>query len=297
MTGIGWDHYRTFLEVARDGSLSGAARRLKLTQPTAGRHIDALEAALNLTLFTRSRRGLEPTAAALALLPHAEAMAAAHNALQREASADQQANAGVVRITASEIVSTEVLPDILRPLLQEHAGLVMELVSSNRVQNLLRRDCDVAVRMMQPDQDAVIAKRIGMTMIGLFAHRDYIDARGIPRSIDELFSHRLIGFDRDDLSYRAASAAIPGLRREAFGFRCDSDAVQLSAVRKGLGIGGCQKALAAAYPDLVPVLPKEVVFPLEVWVAMHEKARGVKRIHLVFDTICQGLKRYLARGS
>jgi DNA-binding transcriptional LysR family regulator len=76
-----WDELRTFFEVVRDGSLFGAARRLGLTQPTVGRHIDALEDALGLTLFTRSPRGLTATPAALALAPHGEAMAAAAAAL------------------------------------------------------------------------------------------------------------------------------------------------------------------------------------------------------------------------
>lgn len=105
-----WDELRTFFEVVRDGSLSGAARRLALTQPTVGRHIDALEDALGLTLFTRSPRGLTATPASLALAPHGDAMAAAAAALARSASSESALNRGVVRVTASEIVGSEMLP-------------------------------------------------------------------------------------------------------------------------------------------------------------------------------------------
>src|SRR5262245_42514275 len=99
----GWELYRSFLGVMQEGSLSGAARSLQLTQPTLGRHIDALEQALGVALFTRSRGGLEPTESALALRPHAEAMAAAAEALQRTASGQAKEERGTVRITASEM--------------------------------------------------------------------------------------------------------------------------------------------------------------------------------------------------
>src|SRR5580692_1554251 len=96
----GWELFRTFLEVVRDGSLSGAARKLALTQPTVGRHVDALEAALGLSLFSRSPQGLTATPAALELVGHADAMAAASAALRRTASAASLPDRGTVRVTA-----------------------------------------------------------------------------------------------------------------------------------------------------------------------------------------------------
>jgi DNA-binding transcriptional LysR family regulator len=289
----GWDHFRTFLAVARDGSLSGAARRLGLTQPTAGRHIDALEQAFGITLFVRSRRGLEITAAAQELFPHAEAMEAAHEALLRSASGDAGAQKGTVRITASEIISTEVLPSILAPLCNRNPELAIELVASNRIQNLLRRDSDIAIRMVRPDQDAVIAKRIGITEIGLYAHRSYFRARGLPANIEELKRHRLIGFDRDDLAFRSAAGTSDIFTRDRFGYWCDSDVSQLAAIRAGIGIGGCQHRIAMRDPDLIAVLPHSVTFNLEIWAAMHEKLKSVRRVRLVFDARCDGLTSYL----
>jgi DNA-binding transcriptional LysR family regulator len=141
-----WDELRTFVEVARDGSLSGAARRLGLSQPTVGRHIDALEAALGSALFARSPRGLAPTPAALALAPHAEAMAAAAAALARTASGEAAADRGVVRVTASQVVGCEVLPPILAAFHAEHPGIAIELALTNRNEDLARRDADIAVR-------------------------------------------------------------------------------------------------------------------------------------------------------
>src|SRR5579859_2904256 len=102
MNSPGWELYRSFLAVIRDGSLSGAARSLSLTQPTIGRHIDALEQSLGVALFTRSQHGLLPTSAALDLVPHAEDMAAAAEALIRAASGEAGESHGVVRLTASD---------------------------------------------------------------------------------------------------------------------------------------------------------------------------------------------------
>ena len=148
-----WDELRTFIEVARDGSLSGAARRLGLTQPTVGRHIDALEAALGLSLFTRSPRGLTPTPAALALVPHVEAMAASADALARAASGEASADRGVVRVTASDVIGCEVLPPILAAFRAVHPGIAIELALTNRNEDLARRDADIAVRMVRPDPE------------------------------------------------------------------------------------------------------------------------------------------------
>ncbi len=188
-----WDELRTFFEVVRDGSLSGAARRLGLTQPTVGRHIDALEDALGLALFTRSPRGLTPTPAAVTLAPHGEAMAAAAAALSRSASSEAALDKGAVRVTASEIVGCEVLPSIFADFRAKHPGVAIELAVTNRNEDLGRGDADIAVRMVRPTQSGLVARRIGATRIGLYARRDYCDRFGAPRSLAALRHHGMIG--------------------------------------------------------------------------------------------------------
>jgi DNA-binding transcriptional LysR family regulator len=288
-----WDELRTFVEVARDGSLSAAARRLGLTQPTVGRHIDALEAALGLTLFTRSPRGLTPTPAALALEPHVEAMAAAAAALARTASGEAAADRGAVRVTASEIVGGEVLPPIIAAFHAAHPGIAVELGLSNRTADLARRDADVAVRMVRPTQSGLVARRIGSSRIGLYAHRDYLARFGEPRSLTDLASHCFIGFDRDNSSFRAAGDLARKLTREVFGFRCDNDLAQLAALRAGVGIGGCQDNIARRTPELVAVLPNAFHYVLEVWLVMHEDLKTTRRVRLLFDHLAAGLAAYV----
>lgn len=292
-----WDELRTFVEVARDGSLSGAARRLGLTQPTVGRHIDALEAALGLTLFTRSPRGLTSTSAALALGPHVEAMATAAAALGRAASGEAAADRGVVRVTASEVIGCEVLPPILAAFHVEHPGIAIELALTNRNEDLARRDADIAVRMVRPTQSGLVARKIGASRIGLYAHRDYLARFGEPRSFADLASHCVIGFDRDNRSFRGAGDFAQRLTREDFGFRCDNDLAQLAALRAGFGIGGCQANIARRTPELVAVLPNAIQYALEVWLVMHENLKTTRRVRLLFDHFAAGLTDYVKGRS
>lgn len=292
-----WDALRTFGAVMRDASLSGAARRLALSQPTVGRHIDAIEQALGVSLFARSPQGLTPTPDALALAPHIEAMAAAAAALERAASGEAAADRGVVRVTASEVVGCEVLPPLFASLQAAHPGLAVELALTNRNEDLARRDADIAVRMIRPTQSGLVARRIGRSAIGLYAHRDYLARCGTPRTLADLDGHCVIGFDRDDRSFRAVGAGPAPFSRDAFRFRCDSDLAQLAALRAGVGVGGCQTAIARREAALVPVLPGAFRYALEMWLAMHEDAKATRRVRLVFDHLARGLSDYLKREA
>lgn len=289
-----WNLYASFREVMRQGSLSAAARTLGLTQPTLGRHIAALEAALDAALFTRSPQGLTPTATALDLLPRVEEMHAAAEAARRAISGGPAAETGVVRVTASEIIGGVVLPPILAAFREAHPGIVIELVLTNRNEDLLRRDADIAVRMVRPAQTALVARRIGAVAIGLFAHRRYAEAHGLPTTIEAIADHPLIGFDRDEASLRSLESAAAFLHRDRFAFRCDSDLAQLAALRAGYGLGGCQLGIAADEPDLVPVLP-DVRFELEMWLAMHEDLRTVARVRVLYDFLADSLGAYVRR--
>lgn len=290
---IGWELYRSFLGVLREGSLSGAARALGLTQPTVGRHVAALEAALRVPLFTRSSSGLMPTDVALALRAHAEAMESTADALARAATSFGEDVRGVVRISASDVVGVEVLPPIVARLRQRHSALTVELALTNRVQDLLRREADIAVRMTRPGQTQLIARHIGGIELGLHAHRDYLARRGTPRDAGELVRHALIGHDRPTAFIRQIAKSFPGFDRGAFALRTDSDLAQLALIRCGAGIGACQAALAKRDPALVRVLPKAFAGRLDMWVTMHEDLRGSPRCRAAFDALAEGLDAYV----
>ena len=295
---LSWDHCRSLLSVYRTGSLSAAARTLGVTQPTIARHVEQLESALGGTsLFTRSPQGLSPTEAADALIPHALAMEASAAAMVRAASGPDDAMAGAVRITASEVIGIEVLPAILAAIGADYPQLVFELVASNETADLLRRDADIAVRMVRPSQGALIARKIGDVALGMFARRDYLERRGTPNRLDDLSDHALIGFDHETSGVQGLRAQGLELHREMFTLRTDSDVAQLSAIRAGLGIGICQVALAMRDPRLVRLFPKEMTFPLETWLTMHGDLRGNRRMRIVFNHLAEALTMYMTEGN
>jgi DNA-binding transcriptional LysR family regulator len=147
--------------------------------------------------------------------------------------------------------------------------------------------------MVRPTQNNLVAQRIGETRIGLFAHRSYLDAFGAPTNPEDLKAHRLIGYDQDDRSFRAAGALDTRILWEGFGFRCDSDLAQLAALRAGVGIGGCQENIAKRDPDLLRLLADSVALSLEVWLVMHEDVRATPRIRLLFDHLARGLTEFV----
>lgn len=288
-----WEWYRTFLQVLEVGSLSAAGRALGITQPTVGRHIDSLESALGLKLFTRSFDGFAPTEAAHELKPYAASIAATAAALRRVASSHGAGVRGTVRLTASEVIGAEVLPPILAALRDAHPELVVELVLSNQPDDLLRREADIAIRMFRPVQGALIARHVGGIEIGLHAHSRYLQAHGVPGSTSELSRHALIGFDQENDFIRRLQSKFKPFWRDSLAFRSDSDLAQLGAIRAGFGIGVCQAALAARDPQLVRVLPEQFSVTLDTWVAMHEDLRDNTRCAVTFAALVNGLDAYI----
>lgn len=292
-----WDWYRSFISVLEEGSLSAAARALGLAQPTVGRHIEALESALELKLFTRSQAGFTPTEAARALHPYARTLATSAAALRRVAASHGDGVRGTVRITASEVIGIEVLPPILANLRAAHPELTVELVLSNRVDDLLQREADVAVRMLRPVQEALVARRIGAIELGFHARRSYLERAGIPQTPGDLARHSLIGFDRETDFIRRLKAKFGLMERANFAFRADSDLAQLAAIRAGYGIGVCQCRLAAREPDLVRVLADGFAPTLDTWVAMHEDLRDSPRCAVTFAALADGLAVYIGTSG
>jgi DNA-binding transcriptional LysR family regulator len=220
-------------------------------------------------------------------------MAGAAGALIRAISEKSFEARAVVRIAASEIMGAEVLPRILTDFRARHPGVIVELSLSDRAEDLLRRDADIAVRMVRPKQRSLVARRIGSVTVGLHAHRRYLHERGQPNSMTQLAQHMLIGFDRETASIRALQRLGLKLRRDDFAFRTDSHLAQLAAIRAGFGIGICQTAIARRDSNLVRVLPNDFGFDLEVWIAMHEDLRTTHPMRAIFAYLAAALSDYV----
>ncbi|HUG62188.1 MAG TPA: LysR family transcriptional regulator [Methylomirabilota bacterium] len=276
---------RSFLMTAEHGSLSAAAKRLGLTQPTVGRHVQELERALKVVLFARTPRGLEPTEAGEHLMDAARAMREAADGFERIATGRAEAVAGSVRITASEMVATHLLPHLLRPIRAEHPEIHFEIDATTAIGNLVRRDADIAIRMVRPEQPELIARRVNAMPLGLFAARRYLDERGRPRAFEDLLQHDLVGLDRDDSILRGFAAAGVSLRREDFAVRADDHAVAWAMVEAGLGIGFGPLFLGLARPALERVIPGASVPALEMWLVTHREVVTGRRLRIVADRL------------
>ena len=292
-----WALWRSFAAVVADGSLSAAARRIGYSQPTLGRHIEALEQQLGLTLFDRTLQGLKPTETALRLYQSvqvAEAKLAEAALIAEGQTGDLE---GTVRITASTVVSHYILPGLLRPIREEFPAIAIELVPSDSIENLLLRESDIAIRMFRPTQLELIARRIGELPIVATAHASYLGAHGTPQAPDELRGHALIGMDRSDLILTAAKLIGFDLKRNDFALRTDSQTGAWELLRAGLGIGFAQLGLVEDTPGMRVLLPTLRIPPLEVWLTTHRELFLSPRIRAIYDRLAAGLAAYIARHS
>lgn len=294
MPDFDWNLIRSFVAVAETGSLSAAARRLGASQPTLGRHVAELEQALDVVLFRRGRKGYELTENGAAFLERAVAMRESADALTRLAVGREEKIEGTVRITASEVVATYVLPSMLARFGEAEPGIEIELVASNAVGNLLRRDADIAVRMVEPAQDDIIARRIADLPLTACASSDYLDRRGRPQKTTDLLGHDLIGYDRGEEIIQGFARFGVVVDRHAFRLRTDSQVAFWEAIRAGNGIGFAQKSLALRDRQVEIVLPDLPLPTLPMWLAMHHDVRHSPRIRRVADFLHGELKAYSA---
>jgi DNA-binding transcriptional LysR family regulator len=252
---LDWSLLPGVLAVADHGSLSAAARRVGLSQPTLGRQIRAAEDALGGTLFDRHARGLSPTPLMQGLLPHLRRMAEAAQALKLQAEGQVSAETGTLRLTASQLVSSFLLPPILARFRETHPGLAVELVPSDATQNLLFHEADIALRMYRPTQLDMVTRHLGDLPIGLYATRDYIARRGRPVGFADVLDHDLIGYDRSDLIVEGFRDAGLPVTRDNFALRCDDQVAYWHLVLSGAGIGVGQRPVAGQSDHLVELFP------------------------------------------
>ncbi len=278
-----WSLIRSFLAALEAGSLLGAARSLGASQPTLGRHIALLESQLGLVLFERTGRGLVATPSALQLADSARAMETGALQLARQVSGSQQNVRGTVRITASQPVACYLMPPILAAMRLELPDIQVELEASNAVSNLLRREADIALRMVRPDQATLVAKKLGKVPVGAYASRDYLARRGVPRIPTDLLVHELIGYDKVDDILRGFRSFGQRVTREAFALRSDDLLVHWQAVRAGLGIGFLADYQVRADPQVQRVLSAMPLPELPMWLTVHREIRTNRRIRTVFD--------------
>ncbi len=288
-----WSLVQSFLAVAETGSLSAAAKQLGRSQPTLGRQVHALEEELGVSLFDRHARGLTLSEVGQQVLPMAQQMYSAVNALGLTAAGQAQQLEGSVRITASVFVSHHLLPPILAAIREAEPAIQLDLVASDASENLLFREADIAVRMYRPEQVDIVAKHIGEVPLCFCAAQSYLDRAGRPTTPTELMQHDLVGFDtNEDIITAMRNKGWPA-SRDSFATRCDNQTAYWELIRAGCGVGFSQLSVAQSDP-LVEVLDIDVEIPvLPVWLAAPQAMRQTPRIRRVWDLLAEGLKARL----
>jgi DNA-binding transcriptional LysR family regulator len=289
LASLDWSLVQAFLAVAETGSLSAASKVLGSSQPTLGRQVAALEAALGAELFRRHPRGLSLSGAGEALLPAAEAMRAAAARMALAAAGEDRGLDGTVRITASVIVSHFVLPPVLARLRRTAPGISIDLVASDSSENLLFREADIAVRMYRPRQLDMVTRHVADIPLGLFAATSYLDRVGRPADTDALLALDWVGYDRDELMIRGMRAAGWSVDRDFFSVRTDDQAGHWQLVRAGCGVSATQLPIGLADPLVERLLPEVPLPTVPCWLTAHEALRRTPRVALVWDALAEAL--------
>ncbi len=289
-----WSLMRSFLAMIERGSLLAAARQLGVSQPTLGRHVAELERQLGTVLFERTGRGLVATSAARSIADQARAMADNAEAIGRTLTGQSTQLSGSVRITASQTVATYLLPQLLSGFREREAGIAIDIIASNAIANLLRRDADIAVRMVRPTQASLVARRVGEVRIGAYARKDYLRRRGVPDNPSDLTRHNLIGLDRDDSIIRTFASFGHRIERDSFIIRSDDHIVLWQALCAGLGVGFAATWLADREPSLERVLQHLPMAKLPVWLTVHREIRSSARIRALYGFLAGAISAALA---
>ena len=240
-----------------------------------------------ITLFERVGRSLSLTQTGLELLHHVRAMGEAASRISLTASGQSQAIEGQVCITATDAMSTYILPPMLKQLREKAPGIEVEVVASNAVRDLRRREADIAIRHVRPEQPDLIAKLVRETSAHLYASTAYLDAHGRPRSTSELSDAAFIGIDRSDRMLSRLNALGLSLTKRNFKLVTESGVVAWELVKQDLGIFVMVKEIAELTPSIECVLPELEPIPIPVWLTTHRELHTSRRIRLVFDLLAE----------
>lgn len=282
-----WNHVRAFLATVEEGSLSAAARAIGQTQPTLGRQVAALEEAIGVTLFERVGRSLTLTESGAQLVDHVRAMGEAASRISLAASGQSRSVEGLVRISASDVASTYQLPRVLRLLRDTAPGVEVEIVASNAITDLLRRDADIALRHVRPEQPELIARKLRDSNAYLYATPEYLARVGHPDTLQDLGRASFIAYGPpDEMLGHLVAIGLP-ISRDNIRYHSVSGVVGWQLVRDGLGVGVMSEEVADLSPEVVRLLPDMAPLTIPTWLVSHRELITSNRIRLVFDVLAE----------
>ncbi len=290
-----WNRARAFLVTAEEGSLSAAARALKMTQPTLGRQVSALEEELGVTLFDRQGRGLTLTESGMALVEHVRRMGEAAGRVSLAASGQAQGAEGSVTVTASEVYAMWLLPVVAAKLRRQAPGITLEIVAANEVRDLGRREADIAIRNARPEQPDLIARQIATDSAAFYAAPRYLETLGPVARLEDLARAAFIGFDPLGRYIGYLNQIGLAVTEANFPVVSTSHLVQMEMARAGLGICAVSRGMGDGDAGLRRVLPAPPDIRYPVWLVAHREVRTSHRVRLVYDLLADTIPGLLQK--
>ncbi len=284
-----WNQVRAFLATAEEGSFSAAARVLDQTQPTVGRQVAALEHKLGVTLFERVGKSLNLTTAGTEMLTHVRDMADVATRISMTATSQAQTIEGQVRITASDLMSAFQLPPILQRIRAAAPRLNIEVVATNDLRDIQRREADIAIRHVRPTQPDLIAKHVAEVKAHFYASPSFLDQVGRPKDEEELSRLEFVGFGDVDIMVDYLEKAGLSVTQNNFRTSSKNGIVAWEMVRQGFGVSVMSEDVAALTSGVERILPNRKPFTFPIWLTTHSELHTARRIRLVFDLLAEQL--------
>ncbi len=287
---LDWDDLRFFLAIARHGSLMAAAKDLHVAHSTTGRRLASLEASLNVRLLNRTPNGYVLTLAGREIMKYAERLETEALSLQRNVSGRDTRLAGLVRVTSTEAVATQILAPCVAVLHREYPDLMIELLPSSREFSLSMREADISLNLSKPEGHDLVVRRIGELGFGLYASPSYLQKHGGLDFEAGCAGHHLIT-QFDDIESVAHAEWLTGVapRARVAVQTCSHEAAVIAALHGG-GIACLARFRADRETGLARLATPTATPHTPIWQVVHRDNRANARIRVVLNHVSQSVR-------
>ena len=269
-----WTDLQHFLALAREGSLSAAARSLNVDHVTVARRVAALEASMALKLVDRRPRSYELTEDGKRIAKIGGSMAETAFALERAAQASKSEIGGEITISAPPSLANLLIAPKLVRLRQQHPGIRIKLIGEKRMASLNRREADLALRLSRPTEPGLVARKIGYFEFALYGSPDYLKA-----TLPHAFAFVAYDASMDEAPQQRWLRRFAGTREIVL--RTNDLENQAAAVRTGIGLAALPRFLGEADPRLERHDIGGRPVGREIWLVLHRDLRRTPAVRAV----------------
>ncbi|MFK7753249.1 MAG: LysR family transcriptional regulator [Sedimentitalea sp.] len=291
---VQWDDMKVFLAVAREESLSGAGRVLRMDPATVGRRVARLEQVLEVALFVKSPQGYALSGAGERLLVHSEAAEQAMRAGRESLTGPDERLTGQIRIGAPDGCANYLLPQVCASLVAANPDLDIQIVALPRVVNLSRREADMAITVSAPTAGQLLVQKISDYHLHLVATRAYLQRHGGVHSLDDLRGHRMIGYI-PDMIFDAELDYLAELGVERVALASNSVPVQLKLAGQGAGMCVAHDFALPSHSGLRRVLVDQISLVRSFYLVRHPGDQRSARLSRFAAGLSEGIRAEVAR--